>query len=99
MTQQLKGGHFARQAAMLCQDVEFRLYLDRRRRYELGMSEAALPDGTHNTQDARDWLIAACGVESRAMLDHDIEASRTFRKIRNHFNRWRAKEARRSAGA
>src|SRR5690554_6639737 len=40
MTQQLKGGHFARQAAMLCQDAEFLLYLDRRRRYELGMSEA-----------------------------------------------------------
>ncbi|RCV89691.1 hypothetical protein [Billgrantia montanilacus] len=89
--QQPKGGAVARQAAMLCQDPAFRLYLDRRRRHKLGMTESALPDGTHNEQDARDWLCAACGVDSRADLDHRFEAERTFRQIRNRFNAWRAK--------
>lgn len=91
MREQPKGGHMARQAAMLCQDPAFRLYLDRRRRYKLGMTESALPDGTHNEQDARDWLVAACRIGSRAELDHNQEAERTFRQIRNRFNHWRAR--------
>ena len=86
-----KGGPRARQAAMLCQDAAFRLYLDRRRRHKFGMTEGQLPDGTHNEQDARDWLCAACGIESRAELDHCPEAERTFRQIRNRFNAWRAR--------
>ena len=90
--QQVKGGPMARQAAMLCQDPAFRLYLDRRRRFKWNMPEHALPDGTHNEQDARDWLCAACRIHSRAELDHRQEAERTFRQIRNRFNRWRAKQ-------
>ncbi len=86
-----KGGPMARQAAMLCQDPVFRLYLDRRRRHKLGMTESALPDGTHNEQDARDWLCAACGIGSRADLDHNLDAASRFRMIRNRFNHWRAK--------
>lgn len=91
MREQPKGGHMARQAAMLCQDPAFRLYLDRRRRYKFGMTESALPDGTHNEQDARDWLVAACRIESRDELDHNQEAERTFRRIRNRFNHWRTR--------
>lgn len=89
--QPIKGGHMARQAAMLCQDAAFRLYLDRRRRYKHQIPEPLLPDGTHSEQDARDWLCAACRIESRAELDHRYEAERTFRQIRNRFNAWRAK--------
>lgn len=91
MTTATKGGPKARQAAMLCQDAAFRLYLDRRRRYKQGLTVSQLPDGTHNEQDARDWLCAACGIQSRAELDHLCEAGRTFRQIRNRFNHWRAK--------
>lgn len=91
MNEQPRGGAVARQAAMLCQDATFRLYLDRRRRYKLELTEHQLPDGTHNEQDARDWLIAACQVQSRAELDHNQQAAQTFRVIRNRFNRWRAK--------
>ncbi|SDK77476.1 hypothetical protein SAMN05661010_00038 [Modicisalibacter muralis] len=89
--QQTKGGPVARAAAMLCQDPAFRLYLDRRRRYKHAMREADLPDGTHNAQDARDWLCAACQVQSRAELDHNPAAAAAFRQIRNRFNSWRAK--------
>ncbi|UYF99367.1 hypothetical protein [Halomonas sp. GD1P12] len=87
-----KGGAYARQAAMLCQDRAFQLYLDRRRRAKFGLGEAALPDGTHDTDDARDWLVAACQIQSRAELDSNAQARQTFRMIRNRFNHWRAKQ-------
>ncbi|WP_355661487.1 hypothetical protein [Halomonas salifodinae] len=58
------------------------------------LGKIKLPDGTHNEQDARDWLVAACQVASRAQLDHTPEAAATFRRIRNRFNAWRAKQGR-----
>ncbi|MFP3343351.1 hypothetical protein R0J87_12655 [Halomonas sp. SIMBA_159] len=88
---QTKGGAVARQAAMLCQDRAFQLYLDRRRRAKFGLSERELPDGTHNQEDARDWLTRACNIESRAELDSNYCARQTFRVIRNRFNHWRAR--------
>lgn len=70
-----KGGPMARQAAMLCQDPAFRLYLDRRRRYKWGMNKRALPDGTHSEQDARDWLCAACPLKPSACFARYATAS------------------------
>jgi hypothetical protein len=91
MGQNTKGGAYARQAAMLCQDKAFQLYLDRRRRVKFQIAERDLPDGTHNEEDARDWLIAACKITSRAELDSNPAACQTFRMIRNRFNHWRAR--------
>ncbi|WP_227369866.1 hypothetical protein [Halomonas sp. M20] len=90
--QTTKGGPMARQAAMLCQDRRFQLYLDRRKRHKFGLSPDQLPDGTHDQQDARDWLCQACGIESRAELDHNTDAAGMFRTIRHRFNRWNARE-------
>lgn len=90
--EQAKGGRWARAAAMLCQDKAFQLYLDRRRRHKQGLSEAQLPDGTHNTDDARDWLCAACKIQSRAELDHNPQALATFRAIRQRFGRWKSRQ-------
>lgn len=87
-----KGGTVARQAAMLCQDRAFQLYLDRRRRAKFSIDANALPVGTHDEQDARDWLCAACQINSRAELDSNPAARQTFRIIRNRFNQWRAKQ-------
>lgn len=89
--EQLKGGRLARQAAMLCQDAKFQLYLDRRRRAKHGMTEFQLPDGTHNAEDARDWLCAACEIQSRAELDHDHRAAGVFHVIRKRYQQWRLK--------
>ncbi|MCK0744143.1 hypothetical protein [Chromohalobacter nigrandesensis] len=82
----------ARQAAMLCQDAVFRLYLDHRRRHKFNMTEHDLPDGTHDEQDARDWLCQACGIESRAELNHNQRATATFLSIRQRFNRWKTQQ-------
>ncbi|TDV98051.1 hypothetical protein BDK62_10483 [Halomonas alkaliantarctica] len=87
--EQLKGGKLARQAAMLCQDHAFQLYLDRRRGAKRNMTEFQLPDGTHNEEDARDWLCAACQIQSRAELDHSPTAAATFRRIRQCFLKWK----------
>ncbi len=87
-----KGGRLARQAAMLCQDPAFRLYLDRRRRHKQGLTEAQLPDGTHNEQDARDWLCAACQIESRAELVHNPTAAAMFRTITQRFTHWKTRQ-------
>lgn len=92
MTGQNKAAGIAQQAGILCNDRDFQLYLDRRRRAKFGISPQALPDGTHNADDARDWLIAACHIHSRRELDINPQANRTFRQIRNRFQRWRARE-------
>lgn len=74
---------------MLCQDRAFQGYLDKRRRHKQGLTEAQLPDGTHNAEDARDWLCAACEIQSRAELDHNPTAAATFRRIRQRFLEWK----------
>lgn len=88
----VKGGQLARAAAMLCQDAAFQLYLDRRRRHKHGLTPDQLPDGTHNDEDARDWLCQACGIESRAELDHNPYAAATFKGIRIRYGQWRIKQ-------
>lgn len=94
MTEQVvrKGGYLARNAALLCQDSQFRLYLDRRRAAKFNL---AIPDGTHTEDDARDFILQACGIESRAELDHNPQAATVYRQIRYHYQRWEARQRRR----
>lgn len=87
-----KGGYLARKAAMLCQDSQFRLYLDRRRAAKFNMD---IPDGTHTEEDARDFILAACGISSRAELDHNQEAATVYRQIMYHYQRWHDRQRRR----
>lgn len=87
-----KGGVIARNAAMLCQDAQFRLYLDRRRAAKFGLDT---PDGTHTMDDARDFILAACGINSRAELDHNHQAAEVYRQIKRHYSRWLDRQRRR----
>lgn len=88
-----KGGYLARNAALLCQDEQFRLYLDRRRAAKFRLE---IPDGTHTMEDARDFIVAACGISSRAELDHNQIAATTYRQIMHHFQRWQDRQRRRA---
>ena len=88
-----KGGYLARNAALLCQDEQFRLYLDRRRAAKFNLE---IPDGTHTVEDARDFIMAACGINSRAELDHDQNAATVYRQIMHHFRRWQDRQRRRA---
>jgi len=91
---ELKGGHLARSAAMLCQDETFRLYLDRAQSHK---GKVEIPDGTHTEEDARDLILSSCKIESRAELDHNVNAAVKFRQIKNHYTRWKARHVRREA--
>lgn len=88
----VKGGHLTRSAAMLCQDPAFRLYLDRAQSVKGNVN---IPDGTHTEEDARDLILDACQVSSRAELDHNVRAATKFRQIKAHFQRWKSRHDRR----
>ncbi|SIQ11471.1 hypothetical protein [Marinobacterium stanieri] len=90
-----KGGRKARQAAMLCQSEEFRLWLDRRARAKYNL---VMDDGTHTEQDARDFILQACAVESRAELDHNDQASAMFAKILQAYSRYRYRQKQATGG-
>lgn len=87
MSQQ-KGGLQARRAAMLCQNKRFGLYLDHRRRQANALEHRDLPDGTHGPEDCADWLRKACGIESRAELDHDDDARAMLERIVADYSKW-----------
>ncbi len=85
MTEELKGGKLAQRAAILCHDANFRLWLDRRRKAKFGFD---IPDGTHTEQDAKEFILQACGIESRRELDHNQIAAKRFKYVIHHFNKF-----------
>ncbi|KGE78259.1 hypothetical protein FP66_04480 [Halomonas salina] len=90
----MKGGQQARRAAMLCQNARFCLYLDQTQRRRNGLSLADLPDGTHAERDAADSIRRACGVGSRAEIDHDDEARAMLDRIVADYQRWERQQRR-----
>ncbi len=94
MTDHPKGGQQARRAALLCQNARFRLYLDHRRRHAHGLSTAQLPDGTHTVEDAADFLRQACGVRSRAEIDHRDTARAMLDRVVADYQRWERQQRR-----
>ncbi|WP_369335699.1 hypothetical protein [Halomonas sp. ND22Bw] len=89
-----KGGQQARRAAMLCQNARFRLYLDQTQRRRNRLSLSDLPDGTHAEQDAADAIRRACGVGSRAEIDHSDEARAMLDRIVADYQRWERQQLR-----
>ncbi|NIC05242.1 hypothetical protein [Billgrantia bachuensis] len=90
----MKGGQQAKRAAVLGQNPRFRLYLDDRRRRAYGLSPAQLPDGTHSVQDAADFIRQACGVASRAEIDHSDTARAMLDRIVADYQRWERQQRR-----
>lgn len=80
----LKGDPMARNAVALCRDQYFRLYPDRRRATKFGVD---IQDNPHTEEDARECVLPACSTESRAKLDHTLEASTAYRQIGHHATR------------
>ncbi|SDF72260.1 hypothetical protein SAMN05216571_101387 [Onishia taeanensis] len=84
----LPGGLQARRAAMLCQNERFCLYLDAKRRAAYDLTYDELPDGTHTETDAADAIRKACGVSSRAEIDHNDRARAMLDRIAADYQRW-----------
>ncbi len=86
----VKGGKRCREAVMLCKDQRFHRYLDLRVSYKSGCE---IPLGTHNEQDAKDWILKACGqLESRSQIDHCAFALQQLNTVLKSFNQWLRKQ-------
>lgn len=83
-----KGGPQARRAAMLCQNKRFWLYLDHRWRAKNALEYRQFPDGTFKAAGAARWLRKACGIQSRAELDHNEQACEMLERIVADYQRW-----------
>jgi len=83
-----KGGQEARRAAFLCQNPRFWLYLDQRWRAKHKLSPSEFPDGTHNAAGATRWLRKACGIQSRAELDHNDAARVMLERVMADYSKW-----------
>jgi hypothetical protein len=83
-----KGGQQARRAAMLCQNKRFWLYLDQRWRAKNALEYREFPDGTFKAAGAVRWLRKACGIQSRAELDHNPEAAAMLEKVLAAYSKW-----------
>jgi hypothetical protein len=76
--QESKGGRLAQKAGILCAEVGFRRFLAERNGNHHALSE----DETKNA------IYLLCGVSSRAHLDHDDQAGRTFRELEIEYRNW-----------
>lgn len=73
-----KGGHLAREAGILCNDRAFQRQIELD--YPRLWGEAlALYDAGDLAKCAADVVRRVCGVNSRAELDHDIDAANKFK--------------------
>ncbi|KFF48115.1 hypothetical protein GY26_16150 [Gammaproteobacteria bacterium MFB021] len=85
----------AARAALIGTNPQFRLYLDHRRRHREGLTLEQLPDGTHDEQDAAEFIRYACGIESRRELDTNDQARQMLDRIVADYQRWARRQARR----
>ncbi|WP_353979413.1 hypothetical protein [Salinicola endophyticus] len=84
----------AARAALIGANPQFRLYLDHRRRYREELTPELLPDGTHDEQDAADFIRHACGIKSRRELDTNHDARLMLDRIVADYQRWARRQAR-----
>ena len=87
-----KGGQNAYRAARLCQNPRFWLYLDHRWRAKNALEYRQFPDGTFKAAGAARWLRKACGIQSRAELDHNDDARAMLERIVADYQRWERQE-------
>lgn len=83
-----KGGRLSKKAAMLCNDANFCIYLDRRVSHKRNMT---ILDGTHTPEDAKYWMLNALQIQSRAEIDHNSNAAKLLNVVILSFTKWREK--------
>ncbi|WP_447578319.1 hypothetical protein [Achromobacter kerstersii] len=76
-----KGAALSRTAAMMCNGAKFQRWVESR----IG----AAPDGVSAQQHAAQFVRNACGITSRAELDHNASAATLFHEaVRKPFVDW-----------
>lgn len=68
----------SQKAGMFCADEQFRHFIT-----------ATYGEPCHNKDQAAEWVRAACGVESRSLLDVDEKAAATFNRILAEFDAYK----------
>lgn len=76
-----KGAALSRVAAMMCGNAKFQRWVVSR----IG----AAPQGVSDNQHAAQFVRNACGIDSRAQLDHNATATTLFHEaVRKPFLKW-----------
>lgn len=76
-----KGAALSRVAAMMCGNAKFQRWVVSR----IG----AAPQGVSDSQHAAQFVRNACGIDSRAQLDHNATAATLFHEaVRKPFLKW-----------
>ncbi|MFY2060173.1 hypothetical protein ACOTCB_23265 [Achromobacter xylosoxidans] len=76
-----KGAALSRVAAMMCGNEKFQRWVVSR----IG----AAPQGVSDNQHAAQFVRNACGIDSRAQLDHNATAATLFHEaVRKPFLKW-----------
>ncbi|MCV6904856.1 MAG: hypothetical protein NTT76_19280 [Achromobacter xylosoxidans] len=76
-----KGAALSRVAAMMCGNAKFQRWVVSR----IG----AAPQGVSDNQHAAQFVRNACGIDSRAQLDHNARAATLFHEaVRKPFVTW-----------
>jgi hypothetical protein len=79
-------GPYCREACDLCRNLFFTSWV---------AEVAGLPAGSVSERDAREWILATCGVTSRKDLDSNPEAAELFiSQVRVPFMKWQRSNAR-----
>lgn len=81
-----KGGKLAQRAGILCSEGGFQRFVAERVAKMAGM---AAPVNNIDPEDVAVFVRNHCGVESRAELDHDVEAARKFNDLEMEYKAWK----------
>lgn len=82
-----KGGKLSVDAAMICGDQAFMHYA-----YQQETGDLCGRDQEFGPDDAAQFMRSFCGVDSRAMLDHDAAAASQFRHLMVEYRTWRLRQ-------
>ena len=75
-----KGGTLAQSAGIICNDHAFQMF-------------AASKGAQRNADGAADLIRGACGIKSRAELDHDHAAATRFGQLMERYRDWQKQPA------
>jgi len=77
-----KGGNLAKEAGKICHVTNFQIYA----KAKLDATNLSAPAMLDSVTAAM-FLRAACGVESRAELDHNATAAKAFRDLMHNYSK------------
>lgn len=89
----MKGGPISKNAAMLCKEDGFQVFIVALIESDSHMVKLFRPATVSNKEAlATQILCFHCGIESRAELDHNKKAKQRFGQLKSMYLRWQAEQ-------